>query len=204
MRFLKLLTTAAMLMLASAAQASVVFAPSGGLVTDHDPGNPVSLGNVFTPTTSGLVTSLGFYTPTTLIGGGETVALYDSVGTLLVSTFVAVSVYNPGQYYFQSVVPILLVAGQQYTVVNFVGQNAWAYGPVSATGATFNYDSYNYGPTLAYTTNTNGSGPAYLGPNLTISAVPEPATWAMMFVGFGMIGFSFRSRRKPPARVTFA
>ena len=204
MHFFKLLSTAAILMLASAAQASVVFAPSGGLVTDHDPGNPVSLGNVFTPTSSGLATSLGFYTPTTLIGGGETVALYDSVGTLLVSTFVAVPVYNAGQYYFQSIAPILLVAGQQYTVVNFVGQNAWAYGPVSATGATFNYDSYNYGPTLAYTTSTNGSGPAYLGPNLTISAVPEPATWAMMLAGFGMIGFGLRRRVKQKVRVAFA
>ena len=28
------------------------------------------------------------------------------------------------------------------------------------------------------------------------AAVPEPATWAMMFVGFGMIGASARYRRR--------
>lgn len=31
---------------------------------------------------------------------------------------------------------------------------------------------------------------------LTASAVPEPGTWAMMILGFGMVGASMRSRRK--------
>ena len=34
------------------------------------------------------------------------------------------------------------------------------------------------------------------------SAVPEPATWAMMLVGFGAVGYSMR--RRPKAKVTFA
>ncbi len=33
-----------------------------------------------------------------------------------------------------------------------------------------------------------------------LGAVPEPATWAMMIVGFGLIGASLRSRRQPDAR----
>lgn len=36
-----------------------------------------------------------------------------------------------------------------------------------------------------------------------IAAVPEPATWAMMFLGFGMMGASMRHRRKSTA-VSFA
>ncbi len=32
--------------------------------------------------------------------------------------------------------------------------------------------------------------------NLNAAAVPEPATWAMMISGFGLIGFSLRSRRR--------
>ena len=35
-------------------------------------------------------------------------------------------------------------------------------------------------------------------------AVPEPATWAMMLMGFGMVGFGLRNRRKPTVRVTYA
>ncbi len=35
-------------------------------------------------------------------------------------------------------------------------------------------------------------------------AVPEPATWAMMVLGFGLVGASLRSRRKQTVRVTYA
>jgi hypothetical protein len=35
-------------------------------------------------------------------------------------------------------------------------------------------------------------------------AVPEPATWAMMLVGFGLVGFSMRSRKDSQTRVRFA
>jgi hypothetical protein len=39
----------------------------------------------------------------------------------------------------------------------------------------------------------NGS---YVG-NLNIASVPEPATWAMMLIGFGAIGWQLRRRGKP-------
>jgi len=31
--------------------------------------------------------------------------------------------------------------------------------------------------------------------NLAVSAIPEPATWAMLIAGFGMVGFAARRRR---------
>ena len=33
--------------------------------------------------------------------------------------------------------------------------------------------------------------------NVTITPLPEPATWAMMLLGYGAIGLTVRSRRKP-------
>lgn len=39
--------------------------------------------------------------------------------------------------------------------------------------------------------------------NGTQGAVPEPATWAMMLMGFGLMGFGLRNRRKA-VRVTYA
>ncbi|MDB5453794.1 MAG: hypothetical protein JWO33_2372, partial [Caulobacteraceae bacterium] len=39
--------------------------------------------------------------------------------------------------------------------------------------------------------------------SLDVAAVPEPATWAMMIAGFGMIGGAMRHRRRTPA-ATFA
>jgi hypothetical protein len=44
------------------------------------------------------------------------------------------------------------------------------------------------------------------GENFTLStgAVPEPATWGLMIVGFGLVGSSLRSRRKQTVRVTYS
>lgn len=47
------------------------------------------------------------------------------------------------------------------------------------------------------------AGDAYFR-NLVVSSVPEPATWAMMLMGFGMVGAGVRSRRKQSVRVTYA
>ena len=46
--------------------------------------------------------------------------------------------------------------------------------------------------------NGNNSGAGSLGGSITIrQAVPEPATWAMMLLGFGAVGFAMRRRRAP-------
>lgn len=37
-----------------------------------------------------------------------------------------------------------------------------------------------------------------------VGAVPEPATWMMLVMGFGLIGFSMRRRRNQLGRVSFA
>ena len=36
------------------------------------------------------------------------------------------------------------------------------------------------------------------------AGVPEPATWAMMLMGFGAMGFAIRRRRDATVRVRFA
>jgi hypothetical protein len=54
--------------------------------------------------------------------------------------------------------------------------------------------------TYTLTINGNNSGAGSLGGSITIrqaNAVPEPATWAMMLLGFGAVGFAVRRRRKP-------
>ena len=48
-----------------------------------------------------------------------------------------------------------------------------------------------------YTLNVfgNNTSTGSLGGTITITAVPEPATWAMMLLGFGAIGWQIRRRR---------
>ena len=53
--------------------------------------------------------------------------------------------------------------------------------------------------TLTFTaTNTSNVLGTYSGNfNFAVAPVPEPATWAMMLLGFGGIGFAMRRRRSP-------
>jgi len=46
---------------------------------------------------------------------------------------------------------------------------------------------------LEGTSTGNGS----FGGNVAFTAVPEPATWGMMLLGFGAVGFAMRRRRRP-------
>jgi PEP-CTERM motif len=39
----------------------------------------------------------------------------------------------------------------------------------------------------------------YLGGTLTITAVPEPASWALMLIGLGALGAALRTSRRAPA-----
>ena len=51
-----------------------------------------------------------------------------------------------------------------------------------------------------YTLHINGSYTGRVssfGGDINFAAVPEPATWAMMLLGFGAVGFAMRRRRQP-------
>ena len=86
------------------------------------------------------------------------------------------------------------------------------FGGISFT--TFDGNSYNFyisgnGNNYELTLSpTNQDGhedfDAQIDPLSVSAAVPEPATWGLMLAGFGMIGFSLRSRKRQAVRVTYA
>jgi len=45
---------------------------------------------------------------------------------------------------------------------------------------------------------TTPSGLRVTASDAVVAAVPEPASWAMMLIGFGAIGFTLRFRRRRP------
>lgn len=53
-------------------------------------------------------------------------------------------------------------------------------------------------------TNTSNIGGTFTITPSAMGAVPEPATWAMMLVGFGGIGFAMRRRSKVRTTVAYA
>ena len=78
---------------------------------------------------------------------------------------------------------------------NFVGTQFLA-------GLAFSLDG---GPLVAIIRSPNGlsffvgetRGPGSFSVTPNVSAVPEPASWAMMIAGFGIIGAGLRVRRRP-------
>jgi hypothetical protein len=75
---------------------------------------------------------------------------------------------------------------------------------VNASGSalhTFNWadlSSVSFSSAGGTNAGLDSSGTQFVLDNLTVNvaAVPEPATWAMMLVGFGMMGASMRYRRR--------
>jgi hypothetical protein len=70
------------------------------------------------------------------------------------------------------------------------------------------YNNGNYNPTFMvgqYSFNGQGNEDVYsLAITDVAGAVPEPATWAMMLVGFGGVGFAMRRRSKVRTTVSYA
>jgi hypothetical protein len=66
------------------------------------------------------------------------------------------------------------------------------YSGTFVAGASGPYD-------LAFTTTAGGGSGGIFLDNVSISAVPEPATWALMLAGFGGLGAALRRRRQTTA-----
>jgi Domain of unknown function (DUF4082)/PEP-CTERM motif len=183
----------------------------------------LSLGFAFTTNSAFSVTHLGYFDH---LGDGfltdHEVGIFDTAGTLLVSTLLGSGTGDAlsGHFRYKSISPFALAAGQNYVIAatTYGPSDPWAYGntPSTITGFTVdpsisissNASLYNYqgdnilrkpGFSIGYT--------VYAGPNFLSAAipgaVPEPASWALMFGGFGLVGAAMR-RRQRSVTVTYA
>lgn len=184
---------------------TVAFTPPGSPTPDGAPNFPVNAGLVFTAKTNFFVDALGFYYGSG-VTGSAIVGLYNSSGTLLTSTTVLLSDPIVDGYLFHSITPVALTAGQQYTVVEFTGNNDWSYGATTPNYAsnfvTYSHSDYQYGGNggclgapggsgclpasgLSFTTQTliiGGTVGAYYGPNFEIAATQTTPQILSQFV----------------------
>jgi hypothetical protein len=151
----------------------------------------VPLGVIVVPPTQ--TSSIG----TIFFGNGANSAYYEFTvsqpNTTGVSSFTNSAVGHTGVFNFASIglysgfgtSGSLLKSG---TIVARAGGTTQAY-----------IDEYTFAPgqnyTIAYSGTVVGK-PAAVGSSITfaLAAVPEPASWALMVAGFGMVGFAARRR----------
>jgi hypothetical protein len=144
-----------------------------------------------------------------LAGAAMTLSTSASAATLLVSftpsndsivpfTFTvddSPQLVEEGEYYFAAV--ISNATGEYVGLERVTFWNILSFGAFQDLIGPQLYIGLTSAPTILTGTfdvrsfsNANKSG------IVTISAVPEPSTWAMMLVGFGMMGAAMRYRRR--------
>lgn len=141
----------------------------------------------------------------------QLVGLWDDQGNLIASTSVSNSdaTVGNGSWKFHSIGAVALAAGHTYVV----GGQGGAYYTGGITTVTVDsritygtdlFVNINDGDPLTMPTATEDFPHGWFGGNVQFGTapVPEPASWALMLGGFGLVGGAMRSRRK--AAVTFA
>lgn len=173
---------------------------------------PFNLGYAFSLSQNLSVSALGVFD-----AGGNgfqygpiQVGLWNNSGALLASTWVNSGSILFQEFRYEGIQATALSAGQTYFVgANYPGTPSCnscvdqfgEYATVTnSPGVNYLYSAYAGGPGFARPTNSFGTdnllSANFLTGPLPSSAVPEPASWAMMIGGFGMIGGALRGRRR--------
>lgn len=108
---------------------------------------------------------------------------------------------TPDIDFFSTMTGTMTIDGTAYAIDNppFVGNHLFQYG----TGANAKRANDFGGSSWVQLDGV----PHHVDLNFNLTAVPEPATWAMMILGFGMVGGALRTRRKfdkPERSASFA
>lgn len=177
--------------------------------------NDETIGWTFTANANMNVTRLGWFVVDPTLDSDHAIGIWNTSGVLLGSATVVAP--GPGssdgfRYVATPFAPFRLDAGQQYFIG---GRDRLSDGDGYITGLNF----LQTDPAISFLGSArSAAGSGFAFPNLVVAnsrgrfgpnfqfdvipdrpAVPEPATWAMMIVGFGTAGAALRRRRQEPA-----
>lgn len=89
----------------------------------------------------------------------------------------------------------LIVPTNTFTVTILGGAPSALYNPTTTySNNVINFTATSTSGTIDFNGSLIAGNTATAIDNLVLSAVPEPATWAMLVIGFGMVGFVARRR----------
>lgn len=188
--------------------------PSGSDISTFGTPDSKTYGQVFTAPVTGKITKFTFWlngavgTITGAIGswnGPATYAAGSGSPTLIAKTAEQASVFGANSFSLNGNV----VAGQRYVAyISTFGTSAAAGTtsmPRGTAAANLNYFVWNN------TSDPDNNGSWNYFSNLgnaqfeaTFGGVPEPATWAFMILGFGMIGSAMRRKGAVRTKVAYA
>jgi hypothetical protein len=177
---------------------------------------PGSLGMDFTVNAPILITSFGAWEPNGIPAGSTlTASIYNQATQAVVysQNFTSVAPGTPGaaNVGFISVDDYLApgnytLVGDGFAIGNYNTQGPGLAGTLDTGGGLLTFGSWSYAndpnvyPTITYASSGCCNGASdfrYADVTFTAVGVPEPATWAMMLLGFGAMGWTLRgSRRK--------
>lgn len=211
-RFLAFTTAALLATVSATAAHAVTIVPAveyvnGDALTDS---RPFTLGYSFSLSEAVSVNALGYLNDSLT----HQVGIWNLSGDLLTSTTVLGSDMVVGHFQWHEISALTLAAGDYVIAGEFLGNgnqiNTNLRGVYSIPQYSYGTDLQVAGSGLNFPTlSTNGT----YGPNgiMNVSfsvgdvvpSVPEPASWVLMLVGFGLVGAAMRHRRET-LRVTYA
>jgi PEP-CTERM motif-containing protein len=181
---------------------------AGATIRGSFVGGYTATGLQFTPSSSGLLSSIDFSVGYVSGTNSITLSLYTSTGSTtgaLLETWSVTNLPNFGQ----NVAPLtvvssshpLLTSGSNYILFAAPGANntlaAWDYNPTLATGSAY-FSFASPGTNGGVSTNTLPA--VRINVEDDVSATPEPASVTLLGIGIaGMAGYGWRRRRSTAA-----
>lgn len=180
------------------------------------PANAATITYTFSGNFTGQLNGADFSVPAVFTAVGDTATLSQSGLTKYVNLS-SVSALSGGVTYTLSTTTQFYLNGGNYAGL-FFGSNGTGGGAFSGTGAGLaGYDAVSSLTTTPLTATFTGpvyfvtdKGPVTLSSfdnatfSASLAAVPEPAAWGLMIVGFGAIGGALRRRQRTNVSVRYA